>query len=179
MGRSGQGKTTLLEVLCGLRRVNAGSVWLNSRCVTRDSPAMRGVGYVPQDLALFPTMTVREHLEFALRLRRAATEPRVPELAARLEISSLLDRNIRQLSGGEAQRVALGRALSFRPAVLLLDEPLSALDDVTRDGMYRLLKSLHAESKMTVLHVTHSRRDAESLAGRVLLLDEGRIREET
>jgi ABC-type sugar transport system ATPase subunit len=179
MGRSGQGKTTLLEVLCGLRRVSAGSVWLNGRCVTQEPPAARGVGYVPQDLALFPTMTVREHLEFALRLRRTATEPRVPELAARLEISGLLDRNIRQLSGGEAQRVALGRALSFRPAVLLLDEPLSALDDVTRDGMYRLLKSLHAESKMTVLHVTHSRRDAESLAGRVLLLDEGRIREET
>src|SRR5919201_5691867 len=135
MGRTGCGKTTLLEAVCGLKPVRGGRVRLLGRDVTDLPPADRGVGYVPQDLALFPTMTVREHLGFALEVRRwdpAEATRRVEELSAMLGLGPLLGRRPQGLSGGEAQRVALGRALSFRPRVLLLDEPLSALDDETR-----------------------------------------------
>ena len=106
MGRSGQGKTTILESICGLRPVRSGSIRLGDRLVHNLPPGERGVGYVPQDLGLFPTMTVREHLDFALRLRRWSTidcNQRVRELAELLGIGELLGRNVRNLSGGEAQ----------------------------------------------------------------------------
>jgi len=143
MGKTGVGKTTLLEAICGLRKVATGRILLHGADVTQLHPADRGVGYVPQDLALFPTLTVREHLAFALQIRRIAAQTissRVAEFAELLSIMHLLDRVPRGLSGGEAQRVALGRALSFHPQVLLLDEPLSALDEETRHEMYDLLK---------------------------------------
>ena len=181
MGGTGQGKTTILEAICGLRHVAAGRVLLGGDDVTRLKPADRGLGYVPQDLALFPTMTVREHLEFALRIRRwdeRAIYERVAELADVLGIEPLLDRGIRGLSGGEAQRVALGRALSFRPRVLLLDEPLNALDEATRDRLCELLRSIQKATGLTTLHVTHSRSEARLLADQLLILEGGRVREE-
>jgi ABC-type sugar transport system ATPase subunit len=180
MGRTGCGKTTLLEAICGLRRVAAGRVLLHGRDVTRLKPAERGVGYVPQDRALFATMTVYEHLAFALEIRRwprAAVEARVRELAALLGVEHLLGRRPHGLSGGEAQRVALGRALAMRPAVLLLDEPLSALDEETREGMIDLLRAVRARAGVTVLHITHSRGEAQRLADRVLVLADGAVRE--
>jgi ABC-type sugar transport system ATPase subunit len=118
-------------------------------------------------------MTVREHLDFALRLRRwpkQEASARVSELAAWLGLDALLDRRPRGLSGGEAQRVALGRALSFRPAILCLDEPLSALDDETKEEMYTLLHSVQQHEQVTVLHVTHSHADVERLADVLLRL---------
>jgi ABC-type sugar transport system ATPase subunit len=139
MGRTGQGKTTLLEAICGLRDVVAGRVLIDGHDVTHWLPGDREIGYVPQDLALFPTLSVRDHLAFALQLRRNKTQQitkRVDELAELLGISKLLDRSVRNLSGGESQRVAIGRAISFNPAVLLLDEPLSALDEATRKEMH-------------------------------------------
>ena len=180
MGGTGQGKTTLLEAICGLKPVAGGRVLLSGQEMTRWKPADRGVGYVPQDLALFPTMTVRGHLEFALRLRRfsnSAIQDRVHELAHKLEIESLLERSVRGLSGGESQRVALGRALSFRPRILLMDEPLNALDEATRDRLCELLRSIQKDSGLTTLHVTHSRAEAHSLAERLYLLEEGQLRE--
>jgi ABC-type sugar transport system ATPase subunit len=148
--------------------------------VTRLKPADRGVGYVPQDLALFPSMTVREHLAFALEVRRrprADVDKRVGELSDFLGIAHLLNRRPPGLSGGESQRVALGRALAFRPPVLLLDEPLSALDDETRNEMYNLLRSVQRLTGVTALHVTHSVAEAKALADRVLLLDGGAVSE--
>lgn len=138
MGRTGTGKTTLLEAICGLKPVVAGAIRLNERNVTRLKPAERGIGYVPQDAALFSTMTVREHLAFPLMIRkwnREKIEGRVVELAEMLGLTPLLDRKPLGLSGGEAQRVALGRALAFRQNILCLDEPLSALDEATKDDM--------------------------------------------
>lgn len=138
MGGTGQGKTTILEAICGLRPIVDGRIVLDDVDVTRWKPADRNLGYVPQDLALFPTMTVCEHLEFALRVRRAPRKvlrERVAELTEVLGIGPLLERNIQGLSGGEAKRVALGRALSFRPHVLLLDEPLNSVDEPTRDRL--------------------------------------------
>jgi ABC-type sugar transport system ATPase subunit len=180
MGRSGSGKTTLLEVICGLRPAESGTVRLLGQVVSHLRPGERGVGYVPQDLALFPTRTVRQHLAFALALRRwdaAAIDERVAELAGLLGVAHLLERRPAGLSGGEAQRVALGRALSFRPRLLLLDEPLSALDDETHAGMTALLRSVQRLTGVTTLHVTHRLAEARALADRIFLLRDGAVRE--
>lgn len=178
MGRTGRGKTTILESICGLRRIVQGAILIHGQDVTDWPPADREVGYVPQDLALFPTFTVAEHLRFALRLRRQPAtmiEHRTAELADRLGIGHLLERSIEGLSGGESQRVALGRALSFGPSVLLLDEPLSALDEATRTEMQSLLRSVTSESGVTTLHVTHSEDEAAVLADRCFHLQDGKL----
>lgn len=180
MGGTGQGKTTILEAICGLRPIASGRIVVDGVDVTRWKPADRSIGYVPQDLALFPTMTVREHLEFALRLRRAPQSllrERVDELSDVLGIGSLLNRRMRGLSGGESQRVALGRALSFRPRVLLLDEPLNALDEPTRDRLCELLRTVQRAHGLTTLHITHSRTEAQLLADKLFVIGEGRVRE--
>jgi molybdate/tungstate transport system ATP-binding protein len=133
---------------------------------------------VPQDRALFQTMTVREHLAFAPRLRRwtkAAIDGRVAELAGLLSLGPLLERKPAGLSGGEAQRVALGRALAARPGVLCLDEPLSALDDETREEMIELLRTVRRQTGVTTLHVTHHLEEATLLADVVLQLKDGQV----
>jgi ABC-type sugar transport system ATPase subunit len=181
MGKTGGGKTTLIEIICGLRHPTAGRVWLGERDVTDLAPGDRGIGYVPQDGALFPTMTVREQLGFALRLRHRPAEEiaaRVAELATPLGIAHLLARKPDGLSGGERQRVALGRALAAKPQVLLLDEPLSALDDDTREPLADLLRTVQRETAVTVLHITHHRSEAARLADVLFRLEDGRIREE-
>ncbi len=178
MGRTGCGKTTLLEILCGLRRPAGGRVFIGERDVTDLPPGERGIGYVPQDGAMFPTMTVREQLGFALAIRKrpaAEIAARVKELSEALGISPLLDRRPQHLSGGERQRVALGRALAAKPSVLLLDEPLSALDEELRDDLAILLKRLQRELTLTALHITHSRHEAEQLADVRLRMEAGRV----
>jgi len=178
MGQTGRGKTTLLESICGLRKIASGRILIHGIDVTNWSPSDREIGYVPQDLVLFPTLSVREHLAFALRLRKQSAiqiKHRVDELAALLGISHLLDRGVTHLSGGESQRVALGRALSFRPAVLLLDEPLTALDEATRHEMHSLLRQVQKASQVTMLHVTHNSAEAEALADRRFVLEDGKI----
>jgi ABC-type sugar transport system ATPase subunit len=180
MGGTGQGKTSLLEVICGLKPVAAGKVRLAGQDVTHWKPADRGIGYVPQDLALFPTISVRGHLEFALNLRRwstAAMRERVAHLANVLGIEHLLARSVQHLSGGEAQRVAIGRAISFEPQVLLMDEPLNALDETTRDRLCNLLRTIHAQIKLTTLHITHSRSEARQVADKFFLLTQGKLQE--
>jgi molybdate/tungstate transport system ATP-binding protein len=180
MGKTGSGKTTLLEAICGLRPVVAGAIRLMDCDVTDWRPAARGLGYVPQDVALFSTMTVHDHLAFGPFVHRWSGPDivaRVAELAQTLGIAHLLDRRVRGLSGGEAQRVALGRALAMRPGVLLLDEPFNALDDVTRNEIYDLLRTVRTQLPVTVLHVTHSRAEAECLADRILELDGSAVRE--
>ncbi|OHB79583.1 MAG: ABC transporter ATP-binding protein [Planctomycetes bacterium RBG_16_64_12] len=178
MGKTGSGKTTILESIIGLRPVLRGRIWLCGTDVTEMKPALRGIGYVPQDGALFSTMTVRDQIALALYVRRvkpAAIGRRVAELAEMLGITDLLDRMPKGLSGGERQRVALGRALSFQPSVLCLDEPLSALDEETRQQMYSLVKRVREQTGVTALHVTHSREEAEQLADCVFRLEEGRV----
>ena len=178
MGRTGSGKTSLLEAIAGLRPVAAGTVHLDDRDVTRLTPGERGIGYVPQDGALFRTMTVYNHLAFALHLRReraTAVRRRVEELADWLAIRPILKRRPAGLSGGEAQRVALGRALSFRPKYLLLDEPLSALDEGTRGSIVEILDRLRKAGEVTVLHVTHSRAEADRLADVRFAIESGRV----
>ena len=178
MGKTGSGKTTLLECLCGLRPIDGGSIYLAGEEVTTRKAAKRNIGYVPQDGALFPTMKVRENLSLSLEVRNwdsSKIAERVNELAELLSISHLLDRRPVNLSGGEAQRVALGRALAFGPPILLLDEPLSALDDATRDQMYELLKDVQHATRVTTLHVTHNTHEARSLADCKFVLENGQI----
>lgn len=178
MGRTGCGKTTLLEILCGLRPPAGGRVFIGERDVTDLPPGQRGIGYVPQDGAMFPTMTVREQIGFALAIRKQpAVEiaARVQELGDQLGIAHLLGRLPQHLSGGERQRVALGRALAAKPSVLLLDEPLSALDEELRDDLATLLKRVQRELGLTALHITHSGREAEQLADVLLRMEAGRV----
>lgn len=180
MGRTGSGKTTLLEVICGLRSATAGAIQIAQQNVIDLPPRERGIGYVPQDLALFTTMTVRDNIGFALGIRRMTASDirrRVDELAALLGVQALLERLPMHLSGGEKQRVALGRALAAQPHVLLLDEPFSALDDDTRDEMYALMRTVRTATGATVLHVTHNRAEAQVLGDQIFVLDHGRITE--
>lgn len=182
MGKTGSGKTTILESICGIKPVLSGRILLSDIDVTRRKPAERNIGYVPQDGALFTTMTVRQQLAFALVIRKESKEVinrRVEELAELLEIGHLLNRTPRGLSGGECQRVALGRALSFRPTTLCLDEPLSALDDETRAQMYKLMRHVREATHVTTLHVTHNVDEAITLADRVYRIEDGNIVEHT
>ena len=178
MGRTGTGKTSLLEMLCGLREPRSGKVWLGDRDVTHAAPGARGIGDVPQDGALFPTMTVREQIGFGLRISHHApgeVQRRVDELAREVSVSHLLERKPQGLSGGEKQRVALARALVMRPSVLLLDEPLASLDEDTQRGLIELLQRTQREHGITVLHVTHSSREAELLGEVRLRLIDGKV----
>ena len=178
MGKTGSGKTTILEAIAGLKHVSAGKIRLGNTDITRLKPAERNIGYVPQDGALFSTMTVHDHLAFALVIRRVSAtdiQKRVAELANLLEIESLLDRSTIGLSGGERQRVALGRALSFRPSTLLLDEPLSALDDDTRESMYELIRHVKEQTGVTTLHVTHHVEEARRLGDIAFRVEGGEV----
>ena len=179
MGRTGCGKTTILEAICGLRpHVISGTIRLNDCDVTHIKPAERGIGYVPQDSALFETMSIFENVAFALRLRKwteTDIEKRVHELAELMAITTLLGRRPFGLSGGEAKRVALARALAASPGVLCLDEPLSALDEQTHGEICDLLVELHREINVTILHITHSSTEARRLGETFLRLEDGKL----
>ena len=180
MGKTGCGKTTVLEAICGLRSVSSGSIRLMSREVAGLPPAARGIGFVPQDGALFSTMPVEENLGFSLAVRgrpKEVVSERVGQLADLLGIFGLLGRRIQGLSGGERQRVALGRALAFEPGILCLDEPLSALDDDTKEGLIDLLGKVREETGVTTLHITHSLREARSLCDMLLVMEDSGVRE--
>ncbi len=180
MGKTGCGKTTLLEAVCGLRKISSGEIWFNGNEVSNYSPAKREIGYVPQDGALFKNMTIAQNIGFALKIRKwdkQKIRERVEELSDILGITYLLEREAHDLSGGEKQRVALARALSFYPDILCLDEPLSSLDDATKNDMYNLLIRLKNNLDITILHVSHSKEDAVKLADKVLLLAEGSVKQ--
>ncbi len=174
-GPSGSGKTTLLEVLCGLLRPLRGSVRLDGRDALLLRPGERRIGYLPQDLALFPRMTAGEQIGLGLKARRLAPErieERVRQVARIAGVEPLLGRLPRQLSGGEAQRVALGRAIAPWPRILLLDEPLGSLDPRRHQEMSDLLRDVHQETGATVLHVAHDPRETRRLGGTSLAMED-------
>ena len=178
VGPSGCGKSTALRCLAGLEEISGGRILIGSRDVSNVAPKDRDIAMVFQSYALYPHMSVRDNLAFALKLRRWPVDKvtaRVSELAELLKITALLNRFPRKLSGGEAQRVALGRALAVRPSVLCLDEPLSALDDVTREEMRAVLRNVREHTHVTTLHVTHHADDARDLADHVLFLRDGGV----
>jgi ABC-type Fe3+/spermidine/putrescine transport system ATPase subunit len=178
LGPTGCGKTALLETVAGLQRPHAGAVLLDGLEVTHLAPETRGVGYVPQDHALFPHMTVAQNIAYGLIERHmpaAQTGAAVHGMAQRLRVDHLLRRRTTTLSGGERQRVALARALVLNCRLLLLDEPFSAVDQSTRRGLVADLRALHREYSLTVLHVTHDFTEACGLADQVAVLQDGAV----
>jgi molybdate transport system ATP-binding protein/molybdate/tungstate transport system ATP-binding protein len=178
LGTTGVGKTILLETLAGIHRVARGRIYIDSQEVTHTPPEKRRISYVPQDYALFPNMNVRENIAFGLKIKKLAKsqiEEEVASYARRLGIAYLLDRAPQQLSGGEKQRVALARALIIRPRVLLMDEPLAALDRANRSDFWIMLKEIQREFGLTVMHVTHDLEEAFVLGERIGIFIDGRI----
>jgi multiple sugar transport system ATP-binding protein len=178
LGPSGCGKTTLLRAIAGLDHTDGGSIRLGDRDVTRLAARERGIAMVFQNYAVFPHMTVYENVAFGLRMRKASEEEVAKEVGAASEmmrIGPYLQRYPAQLSGGQRQRVALARALAVKPAVLLMDEPLSNLDALLRLEMRAELKSVLAQSRTTTIYVTHDQVEAMGLADRVAVMQEGRI----
>jgi ABC-type sugar transport system ATPase subunit len=176
VGPSGAGKTTLLRLIAGFEKPDAGKIFIGEREVTDLPPEQRDIGFVFQNHALYPHLTVEENLGFPLRLRnvpRHEIAQRVNETAALLRLESFLKRRPSELSGGEAQRVALGRALIRRPAALLMDEPLSSLPPDLRLQLRHELIQLHARRKCPLLYVTHEHEDALALGERVAVLNHG------
>ena len=170
IGPAGSGKTTLLEAIAGVVRATNGDVRLNGRSVMAKSPDERDVGLVYQHAYLFPHLSVLDNLRYGAR-----DEDTVEELVRRLEIAALRARDVRSLSGGERQLVALARALAHRPGVLLLDEPFSALDPRRRGRTRREVRALHREWGFTALQVTHDFTEAGLLGDVAVLLDAGRV----
>lgn len=178
VGPSGCGKSTLLRVIAGLENLSDGEVLIGGRVVNDVAPADRGIAMVFQSYALYPHMSVRENLAFALKLQRLAQteiDALVGSAAATLDITHLLDRKPKQLSGGQRQRVAIGRAIVRKPKVFLFDEPLSNLDAALRVRMRYEFANLHKSLGTTMIYVTHDQVEAMTLADRIVVLSGGRI----
>jgi spermidine/putrescine transport system ATP-binding protein len=178
VGPSGCGKTTLLRLLSGFEQPDLGSIALAGRDVTRLPPFRRDLNQVFQSYALFPHLTVRDNIAFGLRMQKVAgaeMRARVDEAVALVALEGLEDRRPHQLSGGQRQRVALARAIAPRPAVLLLDEPLSALDAKLRQQMQGELKRLQRKLGMTFVSVTHDRAEALAMSDHVAVMNRGRV----
>ncbi|MFI4995856.1 MAG: ABC transporter ATP-binding protein [Hyphomicrobiales bacterium] len=178
LGPSGSGKTTLLMVLAGFTRPDFGSLKFGDAEVIRLAPHKRDVGMVFQNYALFPHMDVAGNIAFPLRLRKVAkaeTAKRVEQALEMVQLEGYGARRIEQLSGGQRQRVALARAIVFEPRILLMDEPLSALDKQLREHMQIELRHLHEKLGMTTVYVTHDQREALTMSDRVAVVSGGRI----
>ncbi|GGA39658.1 ABC transporter ATP-binding protein [Dyella nitratireducens] len=178
LGPSGCGKSTLLRVIAGLEEADQGTVSIGGVDVTRTPPQSRGCAMVFQNYALYPHMSVRDNIGYALKLaglERAERERRIGEAAELLGLRDLLERKPAQLSGGQRQRVAIGRAIARRQRVLLFDEPLSNLDAKLRHEMRMELRRLHNEIGATTIFVTHDQVEAMTLADRVVLLNQGQV----
>jgi len=178
LGPTGSGKTVLLETIAGLHRPQQGRVLIDGEDMTRVPPEKRGVGFVYQHYALFPHLTVAENIAFGLRLQgvgRKEAMKRVHEISEMLHVAPLLSRRPGKLSGGEQQRTALARALIVTPRLLLLDEPLSALDPATRENIQREMARIHRELGTTTIHVTHDFEEAIALGKHVAIMHKGRI----
>jgi len=178
VGPSGSGKTTLLRLIAGLERSDRGSVWLNGREMTDCEPRDRNIGFLFQNYALFPYMTVGENVSFGLDIRgreKESTARRVKDLLELVKLEHLADRFPHQLSGGQRQRIALARSLALEPEVLLLDEPFGALDVNVRKELRRWLRDLHEEIPVTTVFVTHDQEEAMEIASEMVIFDQGGI----
>jgi ABC-type sugar transport system ATPase subunit len=178
LGPSGSGKTTACRLLAGLEEPTSGTLWVGGRDVTSLPPRQRGMSMVFQNYALYAHKTVYENIAYPLRIRkrpRAEIDRIVHEIATMLQIEVQLDRRPRQLSGGQAQRVAVARALVWQPEICLMDEPLSNLDALLRLQTRTELKRLHGELRCTFVFVTHDQEEAITLGTRIAVLNEGRL----
>lgn len=178
LGPSGSGKTTLLNLIAGTDEPSGGSITINGRDVTKLPTSRRGLGMVFQNYALMPHMSVFENIAFPLRVRKKPEheiQRKVDEILALIQLPDIRSRKPKQLSGGQQQRVALARALVYDPSVVLMDEPLGALDKKLREQMQLELKRLHRQLKVTVVFVTHDQEEALTMSDQIVLLNQGRI----
>lgn len=178
LGPTGAGKTVLLELIAGMYPPDAGEIWINDCNVTGKYPEERNIGFVYQDYLLFPHLQVKDNILFGLKIRKAprhTMKSALEQMVALLGIGHLLDRYPATLSGGEQQRVALARALITSPQVLLLDEPLSALDPPTREEFQAELKRIHQHTRTTTIHITHDFDEALVLADRAGIIRNGQL----
>ena len=180
LGPTGVGKTTTLRLISGLERPDKGSIFIDGLDVTSEIPSMRDVAMVFQQYSLYPHMTVRENLAFPLRSPLLKTpevkiRQKITEIAEILQITHKLDNRTTELSGGEMQRVAIGRALIRNPSIYLMDEPLSSLDAKLRADLRVELKRIQAQFSSTILYVTHDQIEAMTMANRIGVLEEGRL----
>ena len=178
LGNSGAGKSKLLEVIAGLIKNQRGQIRLGGQGIDMLPPQERGIGFVFQDYALFPHMNARENILFGLNARNASEEEKskwLKAVTAELRIDHLLERFPTELSGGQQQRVALARSMVLRPEVLLLDEPLSALDAASRERLALLIKKIQKKYRVTMLYVTHDHNEARFMGDQVLVLDAGKV----
>ncbi len=178
LGPSGCGKTTTLRMIAGFERPTAGTIVVNDEDITHRSPNQRHVGMVFQSYALFPNMTVADNVGFGLKVRKEPKDKIAKRVGELLELIHLSDRGGRypyQLSGGQQQRVALARALAIEPQVLLLDEPLSALDAKIRVALRNEIRAIQRQLGITTVYVTHDQEEALSLSDRVVVMSDGRI----
>jgi len=178
LGPTGAGKTVLLESIAGLYPIKSGQIWLRGKEVTGVEPERRRISIVYQDHVLFPHISVKDNIVFGLRMNKTTAEEQEDRLnwvAGLLGIASLLHRRPDTLSGGEKQKVALGRAIVTRPELLLVDEPLSALDPETRENVQQELRQLHRALGITTVHVTHDFEEAIALGNRIAVIGEGRL----
>jgi len=180
LGPSGSGKTTLLRMIAGFQKPSAGEIFINGKPVSATPPHKRSIGMVFQKLALFPHMTAAENVAFPLKMRRfdATTIPeRVQRYLDLVHLGGYADRRIHQLSGGQQQRVAIARALVFEPDLLLLDEPLAALDRKLREEMQLEFRRIQRELGVTTINVTHDQREALVVSDEVIVMDKGVIQQ--
>jgi len=178
MGATGSGKSLLVKSICGLTRARAGRIMIGGRDVTNLPPRLRGVGYVPQDSCLMPHLSVLRNVAFAMEVAGLSKNHAAEEIAPVVEflgIGDLLNRSTVNLSGGERQKVALARALASKPKLLLLDEPVSALDEPTRREICVVLRRVQREFGVATIHVCHSRQEAAAVHDRVGVMSEGRL----
>ena len=178
LGPSGCGKSTLLRCIAGLTPVNDGQILLDGEDLVPVAPQKRGIGMVFQSYALFPNMTVQQNVAFGLRMQKVAAEEsrqRVKEVLALVELNEFAERYPQQLSGGQCQRVALARSLVTRPRLLLLDEPLSALDARIRKHLREQIRQIQQELGLTTIFVTHDQEEALVLSDRIFLMNAGQI----
>lgn len=178
LGPSGSGKTTLLNIIAGFARPDQGALFVGDEDMTDTPPHRRGIGIVFQNYALFPHMSVAENIAFPLRARRVPHSeigPRVEAALSLVKLAGLAGRRIEQLSGGQKQRVALARAIVFQPKLILMDEPLSALDKQLREHMQIEIRALHERLGATTIYVTHDQREALTMSNRIAVLNQGRI----
>ncbi|WP_296180822.1 ABC transporter ATP-binding protein [Pseudomonas sp. UBA1879] len=178
LGPSGCGKSTLLRCIAGLTSVTRGKIFLDGKNIVPVSPQKRGIGMVFQSYALFPNMNVEQNVAFGLRMQKVSadeTRQRVAEVLKLVELNELAKRYPHQMSGGQCQRVALARSLVTRPRLLLLDEPLSALDARIRKHLREQIRAIQQELGLTTIFVTHDQEEALTMSDRIFLMNQGRI----
>jgi molybdate/tungstate transport system ATP-binding protein len=177
LGPSGSGKTRLLESIAGLNQ-SSGSICFENTSISNKTPEARQIGFVYQDFALFPNLNVEKNIRFSGKYRKIeGVEEHFRDIVDFLDIGLLLERKIAQLSGGEKQRVALARALYAKPKILLLDEPLSAIDPTFKNSIMKRLKEIHRHYGLTTIHVTHNFREASYLADKIAIIMNGEIKQ--